>query len=250
MSDAVNKDQANDLPAVTLSVAMPVFNEEGAIVLAVADVQRNVLDLIPGSDLVVVNDGSKDGTGTLLDEAAAKDGRIRVIHQQNRGHGGALMTALASAQGEYVFLIDSDRQIALDEFATAWRHAKNGRDGVFGVRRHRYDPWLRLQLTKSIRLAIRLLFGVRIADANVPYKLLRRRIWEGALGCIPAETLTPSMFLAIFTRLRGYDIIEVEVSHRERDTGQVSIRRLKLLRFCAKGFRQMMAFRRCVHRGR
>jgi glycosyltransferase involved in cell wall biosynthesis len=236
--------------AVPLSVVMPVYNEEDAIALAVEDVRRNVLDPVPGAELVVVDDGSKDGTGSLLDDAAAADARIRVIHQANRGHGGALMAALAAARGDYVFLIDSDRQILLDGFPAAWALVESGRDGVFGVRRRRQDPALRLHLTRLIRAAIRLLFGIRSLDANVPYKLLRRSIWEEARACIPPGTLAPSLFLAIFTRLRGYDIPEIDVVHRERETGVVSIRRLRLLRFCARGFRQMMDFRRCVRRGR
>ena len=223
---------------------MPVYNESGAIRLAVADVQDWVLDRVPGSELVVVNDGSKDNTGQLLDEAAAKDRRIHVIHQQNRGHGGALMAGLEAARGTYVFLIDSDRQIPLDEFPSAWAQIENGRDGVFGVRRRRHDPALRLHLTKVIRGAIGLLFGTRIFDANVPYKVLRRSIWQEAREFIPSDTLAPSLFLAIFASSRGYDIAYRDVLHKERNTGEVSIRRMKLLKFCTRAFRQMLTFRR------
>lgn len=232
-----------------LTVAMPVYNEEGAIALAVDDVQRDVLDRVPGAELVVVNDGSRDGTGALLDGIADRDARVRVIHQANRGHGGALMAALSEARGEYVFLVDSDRQIPLDRFADAWSRIDAGRDGVFGVRHRRQDPVIRMGLTKLIRVVIRVLFGVDIRDANIPYKLLRRSLWQEARACIPDGTLAPSLFLAIFVRLRGYDVAEVDVGHRERDTGEVSIRRLKLLKFCARGFRQLLVFRRCVRHG-
>lgn len=242
MSDAAARGP--DSPA--LSVAMPVYNEQGAIVAAIDEIRRDVLERVPRSELVVVNDGSRDGTAALLDQTAVDDGRIRVIHQVNRGHGGALMAALSAARGEYVFLIDSDRQIPLDRFPSAWRAIEQGHDGAFGVRRHRNDPRLRRSLTRMIRYAIRLLFGVWIHDANVPYKLLRRSIWEDAKRCIPDDTLAPSLFLAIHARLKGHDIVETEVVHRDRETGEVSIRRWKLLRFCARGFRQLISFRRCV----
>jgi glycosyltransferase involved in cell wall biosynthesis len=225
---------------------MPVYNEEGAIALAIQEVQRHVLDRVSGAELVVVNDGSRDGTGRLLDQIAGTDPRIHAIHQENRGHGGALMTGLARARGEFVFLIDSDRQILLDDFGTAWAHAGQGRDGVFGVRRRRHDPALRLYLSKMIAGVVRMMFGVRLLDANVPYKLLRRSIWQDASRCIPAGTLAPSLFLAIFARKRGHDIVEVDVVHKERETGEVSIRRWKLLKFCATGLRQMLAFRKCL----
>jgi len=226
---------------------MPVYNEEAAIAAAVDEVQRHVLDHVPGADLVVVDDGSRDGTGPLLDDIAARDPRVHVIHQKNRGHGGALMAGLAASHGACVFLIDSDRQIPLDGFPTAWAYLQGRHDGVFGVRRRRHDPLLRLYLCRIIRKVVEILFGVRILDANVPYKLLRREIWQEASACIPEGTLAPSLFLAIFARKRGFDIVEVAVVHKERDTGEVSLRRLKLLKFCATGLSQMWAFRRCLH---
>jgi glycosyltransferase involved in cell wall biosynthesis len=233
--------------SVPLTVIMPVYNEEGAIALAVEEVRRHVLDAVPGADFVVVDDGSRDGTAALLDELARGDARLRVIHQANCGHGGALLTGLAQAAGQHVFLIDSDRQIPLDGFAAAWAQVGRGRAAVFGVRKNRNDPALRLYLSRLISGVIRVWFGVRLADANVPYKLLRRSIWQEASTCIPPGTLAPSLFLAIHAKARGHDIVEIEVPHKERETGEVSIKRLTLLKFCAVGFRQMSAFRRCLN---
>jgi dolichol-phosphate mannosyltransferase len=229
-----------------LSVIMPVYNEEGAIVSAVDEVQRHVLGLIPESELVVVDDGSRDATGRLLDDAAAKDARIKIIHQPNGGHGAALLTGLNAARGEYIFLIDSDRQIPLDDFKAAWTEMLAGRDAVFGVRRRRYDPVLRLYLSRLIRHSVNVLFRVQLSDANAPYKLFRRGIWSEARECVPDGTLAPSMFLAIVAKSRGYNILEVDVTHKERDTGEVTLRKFKLLKFCARGLRQMLGLIRRV----
>lgn len=228
---------------VPLSVVMPVYNEEGAIALAIDDVQRHVLAHVPGAELVVVNDGSKDGTAAIIDAVAAADPRVRPYHQKNRGHGGALMAGLAQARGEFVLLIDSDRQILLDDFMSAWQQVQAGRDGVFGVRAVRHDPALRLKLSAFIRNVTGLLFGVRLVDPNVPYKLIRRSIWLAAKPFIPEDTLAPSLFLAVFAARRGHDIARVDIIHKERDTGEVSIRRFKLFKFCAKALGQMLAFR-------
>jgi dolichol-phosphate mannosyltransferase len=232
--------------AAHLSVVMPVYNEAEAIAGAVEEVQRLVLDLVPGSELVIINDGSRDNTGELLDAAAKQDSRIRVIHQKNGGHGAALLTGLRAASGEYLFLIDSDRQIPLDDFAAAWHQVTNGRDAVFGVRRRRYDPALRLYITTLVRQSVNVLFRVKLYDANVPFKLFRRAIWNDARDCVPDGTLAPSMFLAIVAKSRGYNILELDVTHKERDTGEVSLRRFKLLKFCAQGLSQMIALRRRV----
>ena len=231
-------------PPTPLSVLMPAYNEEEAIASAVQDVQSGVLDRVPGAELIVVDDGSRDATGAVLDGLSAGDTRIRVIHQANSGHGGAVRAALDAASGERLFLIDSDRQIPLDGFAAAWSRMNEGADGVFGVRRTRHDAQIRLWLSRVIRVAVRTMFGVDVRDANVPYKLLRRAVWEDARDFIPPGTLAPSLFLAVYAQRRGYNIVEVDVPHKRRDTGQVSIRRMKLAKFCAKGFRQMIAFRR------
>jgi dolichol-phosphate mannosyltransferase len=229
--------------SIRLSVIMPVYNEEDAIVAAVDEVQYHVLNHVRGSELVVINDGSRDRTGALLDAAAHRDSRVRVIHQPNGGHGSALLTGLKAAQGEYVFLIDSDRQIPLDDFASAWSQVMAGRDAVFGVRRRRYDPKLRLYLSGLIRQSVNVLFRIHLQDANVPYKLFRRAVWSDVRECVPDGTLAPSMFLAIAAKSRGYNIVEIDVTHKERDTGEVSLRHFRLLKFCARGLAQLLGLR-------
>ena len=130
------------------------------------------------------------------------------------------------------------------DFDVAWAHAQRGCDAVFGVRRERQDAAIRRHLTRVIRASIRVLFGVPLYDANVPYKLVGRSIWETARPCIPPGTLAPSLFLAVFAAKKRFDIVEMDVRHLDRATGEVSIRRWKLFKFCARAFPQMLAFRR------
>ncbi len=222
--------QAPDRP--TLSVVMPAYNEEGAIEDAVRDVWEHVFPLVPDAELIVVDDGSRDRTGEILDRLAATEPRLRVIHKANGGHGPAIRTGLDAASGEFVFLIDSDRQIPLSAFPPLWEAART-RDGAFGVRKKRNDPRLRLILTAIIRATLRPLLGVTIYDANVPFKVVRTSAWTAVKPLIPADTLAPSLFLAIFVVKAGYDLAQIDVPHKDRETGTVSIRRWKLLKFCA-----------------
>ena len=237
-------------PSVPVSVIMPAYNEADGIRTAVAAVQEHVLDRVPGAEVIVVNDGSRDRTGELLDEIAATDPRVRVLHTQNGGHGTALMRGLAEARGDYVFLIDGDNQIPLEAFQQLWTVAQNGagprRDGVFGVRHVRHDAHIRRVLTRVIRWSLFLMFGVRIKDANVPYKLVRRTVWLDAKRYIPDGTLAPSLFLAVYMKRKQSDLAFVDVAHRDRVTGTVSIRRWKLIKFCARGFRQLLDLRRAL----
>jgi glycosyltransferase involved in cell wall biosynthesis len=221
---------------------MPAYNEEGAIADAVRDVQEHVFSVVPDAELVVVDDGSRDRTGAILDELARDEPRLHVVHKANGGHGRALRTGLDAASGEYVFLIDSDRQIPLTAFPPLWEAART-RDGAFGIRKKRNDAQLRLVLTKVIRSLLRPLVGVTIYDANVPFKIVRHSAWAAAKPLIPEDTLAPSLFLAIFMFRMGYDVATIEVPHKDRETGTVSIRRWKLFKFCARAFRQLLAFR-------
>ncbi len=230
-----------------LTVVMPAYNEEDGIETAVREVGRWALDAVAGSELLVVDDGSRDRTGGILDGLTAGEPRLRVIHQPNAGHGGALQRGLEEARGEYVLIIDSDRQVPIEAFGPLWEAAR-GRDGAFGVRVDRRDPLHRLVLSSIVRVALRLIFGVRLRDANAPFKIIRRAVWISARELVPPGTLAPSIFLAIFARASGLDVVELDVPHRKRTTGVVSIRRLKLVRFCARAFGQLLAFRRRIAR--
>jgi len=226
----------------TLTVVMPVYNEEEAIAQALDDVRGHVLDVVPNSDCLVIDDGSTDSTRQILATFTEQDPRIRVIRQENSGHGRALRQGLEQAQGEWLFLLDSDRQIPLEAFKPLWKSAKTC-DAAFGVRAVRHDPKARVVLSKVIALTLRLMFGVRLRDANVPFKVIRRSIWLEARDLIPEGTLAPSLFLAVFARYAGRDVLESVVPHHPRRTGVGSLRPVRLVKFCAQGFVQMIAYR-------
>ena len=90
---------------VKLSVIIPVYNAEAFLHNGVESV---LADSGEDWEMILVNDGSRDGSGRLCDGYAARDSRVRVIHQQNRGPGGARNAGLECARGEYLFFLDSD----------------------------------------------------------------------------------------------------------------------------------------------
>jgi dolichol-phosphate mannosyltransferase len=222
---------------------MPAYNEEAAIEDAVGDIVAHVLPALPDAEIVVVDDGSRDRTGAILDDLARREPRLSVVHKPNGGHGSAIIAGADAARGEWLFFIDSDRQISLESFPKLWAEIERGAGAAFGVRRQRNDPQLRLWLTALIRSALRAMFGADLYDANVPYKLVRRADWQLARKMIPDDALAPSLFLALFLARRGVRIAQLDVAHRERATGEVSIKRWKLLRFCQRAFTQLVRFR-------
>lgn len=226
----------------TLSVIMPAYNEEAGLASAVEEVRQYVLDVLPGSELIVVNDGSRDGTGKLADSLSQADPRVRVLHKPNGGHGSAILAGLDASQADVAFLIDSDQQIPLRVFGPMWDKLQQC-DAVFGKRLQRADAAIRIWLTRVIRLVLSLLFAVSLHDSNVPCKLVRRVVWTGARKVIPDDTLAPSLFLAIWAKRSKYRVEIIDVVHEDRKTGEVSIKRWKLFKFCLRGLRQLLAFR-------
>ncbi|HEY9776665.1 MAG TPA: glycosyltransferase [Planktothrix sp.] len=224
---------------------MPAYNEQDGIEAAISEVRSSILDKVDSSFLLVVNDGSTDTTGTTLDRLASTDSRIQVAHRSNSGHGPTLVWALNQAESEYVFLIDSDMQIALDCFQEFWQIIREKNvDGVFGVRAERHDPAFRRFLSKFISLTLSGIFKVKVQDANAPCKLFRRTIWNDLYQRIQDDTLmAPSLVIAIFAERRNYKIVRIPIVHRERQHGTSTLRFGKLMRFCWKAFGQVLTIK-------
>lgn len=231
---------------------MPAYNEAGAILGALDDVAAAVLAAVPDAEVVVVDDGSTDGTRALLEGRAAREPRLRVVSQANGGHGPALRRGLDEARGEALLLLDSDRQVGLEGFAAHWAMLREGDlVAVLGVRRPRHDPRHRLVISAAMRGLLVAAFGRAPRDAGVPYKLLRRAAWEEAAPLVPPGSFIPSVLTAvILLRRHPGRVREVVVRHVARDTGATVLRARRLARFCARALAEVMGLRRALAAGR
>ncbi|MHB1501878.1 MAG: glycosyltransferase family 2 protein [Candidatus Dormibacteria bacterium] len=212
-----------------LTVVMPTFNEVGCIQEAVEDVERNVLAYVQDAELVIVDDGSQDGTADVLNHLAEVHPWLKVLHQPNHGHGPALRAGVLAATGDWVLLVDSDMEIALDGFRSAWeRHGAV--DAILGVRKDRESPLDRTLVTVTLRLLLRVLVGGWTKDANCPFKLVRRGLIQLEFGALPCDYVIPSAFLASVLVKKGATIEWRDVGYHFRRTGAVSLKRGKLAR--------------------
>jgi len=226
-----------------LDIIMPVYNEAGSLEQTLAEIANEVLTVIPGSRLLAIDDGSRDGSGHILDAWEKKHpSQIKVFHRPNRGHGASLLFGLQKAEAEWIFLLDSDDQIAVGQFSKLWERRRQA-ELLMGRRAKRQDPRLRLWLTALIRAFLRFYFGLSIYDANVPFKLFKRSLWEKAKIFIPPDTLAPSLFLAVVAQKQGCSWLEIEVAHSPRKAGTASLDKMKLFRFCFKALRQLLTLR-------
>jgi glycosyltransferase involved in cell wall biosynthesis len=169
---------------------------------------------------------------------------------QNSGHGAAVRLGLEQAQGAWVFQTDSDRQHVPGDFWLLWAR-RDEADFVFGVRARRADGAVRMLISRVLRTVNLVLWGRDIADANCPFKLMRRDALRAVLAEVPRGTFIPMVMLAVLARVRGWRVAEVPVQHFPRSGGSASLS--GLARWLSVGTRcagELLALRLTLARGR
>jgi len=233
-------------PVHELIVVMPVYNEEASLAACVLS-WREVLDgLGLDYEVVVLDDGSSDGTAAVL--ASLSDGpRVRAVSKANEGHGPTILRGYrdAAERAEWIFQVDSDDEIPADVFGLLW-DVRAGNDAVFGVRTDREQPIDRRAISKVAALTSRVLFRSRARDVNVPYRLLRSSALAPLLTAIPPDTFAPNIVISGVLGRDTSRFAEVPVPHHPRRAGQVSIAGLGAVRAAARSFVQTVRLARRV----
>jgi glycosyltransferase involved in cell wall biosynthesis len=212
---------------VKLSVLMPVYNEAGTI--------DEILDLVvregTEKEIIVVDDGSTDGTREKL---AARDGRdgVRVIlHSRNLGKGRAVRTALDSARGDILLIQDADLEYDPSEYSRLLAPIESGRaDVVFGSRfagslEHRVQNFWHQQGNRLLTLISNVCTGLNVSDMATCYKAFHRRV-------VPALDLESKGFgvdaeITAKVARGGFRVFEVPVSYFGRSQAEGKKIRLK-----------------------
>ena len=165
---------------------MPAYREEANLAGTVKDMLTTLAAAGEPHHVIVVNDGSDDGTAELADRLAARyPGRVQAVHHEvNRGYGAAMRTGIAAAlestDSAWVFLTDSDGQFRAAQIPWFLAVAAQERaDAVIGYRPHRADPAMRKVNAWLWTQASRVLLGVNARDVDCAYKLIDRRFLEG-----------------------------------------------------------------------
>lgn len=160
-----------------LSVIIPVYNEVGTI----KEVLKKIDSLDIDKEIIVVDDGSCDGTQNLLNEL--KGNNLKIIHHAtNRGKGAAFLTGLENASGDFIIIQDADLEYEPAEYFKLLDGFKDGEtDLVLGARftRNYYGLLIPRLGNRFLTILINLLFGTRLNDSLTCYKLGRRSTFKG-----------------------------------------------------------------------
>jgi glycosyltransferase involved in cell wall biosynthesis len=204
----------------SLSVFFPAYNDSGTIASLVITSVRVAATLTPDFEVIVVNDGSSDGTARILDELArVYPDHVRIVHHpQNRGYGGALRTGFATASKDLVFYTDGDAQYDPAEMTVLWDKLSDGVDWVNGWKISRADPLHRIIIGRVYHHTVKVLFGLRVRDVDCDFRLMRRRIFD----VVHLEKSSGVICLEMMRKFQdaGFKVAEVPVHHYHRAYGK------------------------------
>jgi glycosyltransferase involved in cell wall biosynthesis len=203
-----------------LSILMPVYNESERVERAIADVLQT--ELPSEFELIVVDDGSTDGTREIL-RNGNWDERVRLLeHAQNQGKGAAVQTALAQAKGEFAAIFDADLEYDPADLGLLMPPLLDGRaNASFGVRAfdgYTSHSFLFVLGNKGVTLACNVLFNVYLHDIMTCHKMIRTDIFQSLPLRSPGFAIEPEITARLVQR--GERIYEVPVHYRARATDE------------------------------
>ncbi|MBL8109234.1 MAG: glycosyltransferase family 2 protein [Anaerolineales bacterium] len=204
---------------MNLSVVIPVYNEEHNI----REILRRVQATKLAKEIVVVDDGSQDGTREILKTLDGK-GKIRVIlHERNKGKGAAVVTGLNAAKGDVLLIQDADLEYDPRDYPALLQPIREGlADVVYGSRflgsPHRVTMFWHLVANKLLTLMTNILYNTILTDMETGYKVFRRKVIEDMNLRAKRFDFEPEFTAKALKR--NYRIFEVPISFNPRDYSQ------------------------------
>lgn len=204
-----------------LSILMPAFNERATVEAAIADALTADLP-IESRELVVVDDGSTDGTREILHENSWPE-NVRVLyHDRNRGKGAAVRTALAHATGEYAAILDSDLEYRASDLTPVLGPLLAGEANVvFGTRawsaHAAFSFWYVLG-NKGVTLATNVIYNCWISDVMTGHKAMRTELFRSLPLREPGFAIEPEIAARVLRA--GERIYEVPITYRARSRAE------------------------------
>jgi glycosyltransferase involved in cell wall biosynthesis len=202
-----------------LSVVIPVYNEADNI----REILKRVRESAAASEIIVVDDGSQDGSREILAEMNGKDGITVLLHPKNQGKGAAVRTGFAAASGEVILIQDADLEYHPDDYPALLKPIEDGiADVVYGSRflggPRRAVMFWHMVANQLLTLMTNVLYNTILTDMETGYKVFRREVVQGMKLRARGFEFEPEFTAKILKR--RYRIFEVPITFNPRDYSQ------------------------------
>ncbi|POA20778.1 undecaprenyl-phosphate 4-deoxy-4-formamido-L-arabinose transferase [Pseudomonas sp. FW300-N1A1] len=213
-------------PINCVSIVIPVYNEQDSLPELLRRTEAACQQLTHDYEIVMVDDGSRDDSAQLLEEAAGREGSavVAVILNRNYGQHAAIMAGFEQCKGDLVITLDADLQNPPEEIPRLVAEAELGYDVVATVRNNRQDSALRRYPSKLINLAVKRSTGVAMTDYGCMLRAYRRTVVDAMLACRERST-----FIPILANSFARHTTEIPVQHAEREHGESKYSPMRLI---------------------
>ena len=217
-------------------MVVPCFDEERRLLIALETAERHLEPGARSFELILVDDGSSDGTSALIQEAERRRAYVRGIRLPHRGKGRAVVEGVRASRGEMVLISDVDFSAPIDELPKLETAVAAGADLAIGSRaapgaRELDQPLYRRAMGKTFNLLVQALLLPGIWDTQCGFKLLRGEVARELCADLRTDGFAYDVELLYRARRAGYRVCEVPVRWINSDTTRVSALRDPLLMF-------------------
>lgn len=216
-----------------LFIVMPAYNEAENIKQIIDSWYPIVEKCGCGeSKLVIVDDGSKDNTYNLMKKYAERLPMFQPLTKPNGGHGATILYAYRYAiehGADYIFQTDSDGQTNPDEFQVFW-DSRTEFDAIIGNRVVRGDGKTRKFVENIVCFLLRMIFGIKVKDANAPFRLMRAGLINKYIDRMPKDFNLPNIMFTTFFVYYNEKVKFIEITFKPRQAGTNSINIKRIMR--------------------
>lgn len=229
-----------------LYIVIPAYNESANIERVIEDWYPVVTNTGADSRLLVINDGSKDNTFELLQELSQDRPQMLAVTKPNGGHGSTVLFGYRYAikkGADYIFQTDSDGQTNPAEFAAFWE-MRNDYDAIIGNRTVRGDGKSRKFVENVVCLLLRIIFGVKVKDANAPFRLMKAELVNKYIDRLPQNYNLPNIMFTTYFSYYKEKLAFREITFKPRQGGTNSINIKKIVKIGWKALGDFMKLKK------
>jgi dolichol-phosphate mannosyltransferase len=233
----------------SLYIVMPAYNESANIENIIEEWHPVVEKISKESRLIIVDDSSKDNTYEILKKLETKFNQLVVLTKANSGHGASCLYLYKYAfqyNPNWIFQTDSDGQTNANEFWEFWKK-RNEFNFIIGTRYTRKDGLDRIFVTNVLKIILFFIFGVKIPDANTPFRLMKRDSLERIIKIIPDNSFLSNVLISVTILKIKETNLWLPITFKNRQAGINSINFKKIIKIGFKAIEDFNKFKKKLY---